>query len=113
MKCRNPSLRPNEISEFPTAHECKGMLLIASERNVTTPHRLGRKRDAPQSLGMECRNPSLRPSEMSELLTAPEWNGMVLVASDGSWTSPYSPGGKWDSPPEHPSEMSEPLSATQ
>jgi hypothetical protein len=48
------------------------MLLIASEGNGTTPRRLGRKWYACQTVGVECRNPSLRPNEMSELLTAPE-----------------------------------------
>jgi hypothetical protein len=49
------------------------MLPVASEGNAQTPHRLGMKWGAPQSIGMKCRNPSLRPNEMSELLTAPEW----------------------------------------
>jgi hypothetical protein len=98
MKCRNPSLRPNEMSELPTAPEWSGMLLIASERNVMSTHRLGRKRDSPQSIGMKCRSPSLRPNVMSELLTAPEWNGMLLIASERNVTTPDRPGRKGDSP---------------
>jgi RNA polymerase subunit RPABC4/transcription elongation factor Spt4 len=89
MKCRNPSLRPNEMSELLTAPEWNGMLIIASGRNVTTPHRLGRKRDAPQSIGVKDRNSPLRPNETSELLTAPEWNGMLLIASERSVTTPH------------------------
>jgi hypothetical protein len=49
------------------------MLPTASEGNAQTPRRRGRKWDAPQSTGVERRNPSLRPNEMSELLTAPKW----------------------------------------
>jgi hypothetical protein len=57
MKCRNPSLRPNEMSELLTAPEWNGMLLIASEGSAATSHCLGRKGDAPQSIGMKCQNP--------------------------------------------------------
>jgi hypothetical protein len=113
MKCRNPSLRPNDGARLLTGPEWNGMLLIASERNVTTPHRLGRKRDAPQSIGMKCRNPSLRPSEMSELLTAPEWSGMLLVASERNVTTPHRLGMKWDAPSEHRNELLEPPTASQ
>jgi RNA polymerase subunit RPABC4/transcription elongation factor Spt4 len=84
------------MSELLTSPEWNGMLLIASERNVTTPHRLGRKSDSPQSIGMKCRNPSLRPNEMSELPTAPEWNGMLLIASEGNVATPHRVGRKGD-----------------
>jgi hypothetical protein len=60
------------MSELPSGPQRNGMLLVAAEGNVTTAHRLGRKWGAPQSIGMKCQNPSLRPNEMSELLTAPE-----------------------------------------
>jgi hypothetical protein len=64
------------------------MLLIASEGNVTTAHRLGRKWDAPESIGMNCRNPSLRPNEMSELLTAPEWRMGCSSSHGGEMPQP-------------------------
>jgi RNA polymerase subunit RPABC4/transcription elongation factor Spt4 len=86
------------MSELLTAPEWSGMLLIASERNAAIPHRLGRRRNAPQSMGMECRNPSLRPNEMSELFTAPEWSGMLLIASEGNGAIPHRLGRRWDSP---------------
>jgi hypothetical protein len=57
---RNPPQRPNEMSELPTAHEWNRMLLIASERNATTPHRLGEE----MGCASEHRN------EVSEPLTA-------------------------------------------
>jgi hypothetical protein len=39
---RNPSLRPNEMSQHPTASDWNGMLLFASEGTAAAPHRLGR-----------------------------------------------------------------------
>jgi hypothetical protein len=100
------------MSELPTAPEWNGMLLIASERNAATPHGLGRKWGPPQSLGRKCRNPSLRPNEMSELLTAPEWNGMLLIASERNVTSLTSRE-EMGFPSEHRNEVSEPLTASQ
>jgi hypothetical protein len=98
MKCQNPSLHPNEMSELPTAPEWNGMLLVTSDGNATTPHLLGRKRDAPRSIGMKCQGPSLRPNEMSELLLAPERNGMLLIASEGQPHPPHRPGRKLGAP---------------
>jgi hypothetical protein len=72
MECQNLSLRPNEMSELLTAPGGNGMLPIASEGNAASSHPLGAEWDAPRSFGMKCQNPSLRPNEMSELLTAPE-----------------------------------------
>jgi hypothetical protein len=98
MKCRNPSLRPNDGARLLTGPEWNGMPRIASERNVTTPHSLGRKRDTPQSIGVKCRNASLRPNGVSELLTGPEWSGMLLIASERNVTPPHHIGAKWHSP---------------
>jgi hypothetical protein len=79
MRCRSSSLRPN------------GMGCSSSHRREMpqplTPS--GGRSDAPQSIGVQCRNPSPRPSEMSELLTEPEWNGMLPMASEGSATTPH------------------------
>jgi hypothetical protein len=71
-KCRKPSPPPNEMSELLAAYEGKAMHLIASVVNASTFHRLGREWGAPRGIGMECWDPSLRPDEMSELLTVPE-----------------------------------------
>jgi hypothetical protein len=123
MECRNRSLRPGEMSELLAAPEWNGMLLIASEGKATTPHRLGREWGAPRPIGMECRDPSLRPNEMSELLTAPEWNGMLLIASEGEaatphrirkeWHAPQGMGMECQNPPLRPNEMSELLCASE
>jgi hypothetical protein len=43
-------MRPNEMSELLPAPEGNGTLLIASVGNGTTPHRLGRKWGAPESI---------------------------------------------------------------
>jgi hypothetical protein len=105
------------MSELLTAPEWNGMLLIASEGNATTHHRRGRKSDSKQGIGMKCRNSSLRPDEMSELLTAREWNGMLLIASEGICTTLTPRGGRRDGPQSigvrcrnpalRPNEMSE------
>jgi hypothetical protein len=118
-----PSLRPNEMSELPAAREWNGMLLVTSEGDAATNHPLGRKWDAPQSLGMKCRSPSLRPNEMSELLTAPEWNGLLLIASDAiartdhplwrKWDAPQSIGMKCQNPSLRSNDMSELLTAPE
>jgi hypothetical protein len=102
MRCQNSTLLPNGMDA-----------LIASEGNVTTSHRLGRKLDAARSIGMEYRNPSLRTNGMSELLTAPERNGTILNASEGSAAAPFQPRGEMGCPSEHRSQMSEPLTASQ
>jgi hypothetical protein len=78
-KCRDPSLRPNEMSELLTAPEWNGLLVIGFERGAANPRGLERKRDVPQSIGMKCRNRALRQDGMSELLTAPVWNGMPRI----------------------------------
>jgi hypothetical protein len=114
MKCRNPSPRPNEMSELLAAPEVEdGVLLIGPMRNAQTPGRLGRKWGAPQSIGMNCRNPSLRPNEMSELLTAPNggWDAPHRIRREGGTSSP--PREEIDCPSEHRSEMSEPLTSSQ
>jgi hypothetical protein len=84
------SIGRKEVSEPLTASQCdvrtphcsrtEWKLLIASGGSPTTPHRLGRERDSPQSIGVECRYPPLRPNDMSELLTATELNGMLHIA---------------------------------
>jgi hypothetical protein len=122
MKCQNPSPRPTEVPELLTAPECNAMLLIASERNVTTPHRLGRKWDASQCIGMKCPNPSLRTNEMSELLTAPERNGMLHRIGGknrnpsrlgGESDAPQSIGMKCQNPSLRPNEVSELITAPE
>jgi hypothetical protein len=93
-----PSEHRNEMSELLTAPERNGMLLIASERNATTSHRLGRKLDAPQRIRVNCRYPPLRPNEMSELPNAPERNGMLLIASEGDAATHHPLRRKWEAP---------------
>jgi hypothetical protein len=94
----DPSLRSNEMSELLTAPEWNGMLLIGSEVIAPSPHLLGWEWGAPRGIGMECRDPSQRPNEMSELLTAPECNGMLLIASEGKATTPHRLGREWGAP---------------
>jgi hypothetical protein len=50
---------------------------------------------------------------MSELLTVLEWNGMLLIASEGSATAPDRLRGKEGCASEHRHGMSEPLTASQ
>jgi hypothetical protein len=76
MGCQNSSLNPNRMD---APHRIGG--------KYRNPSRLGGEWDAPPSIGTKCQNPSLRPNEMSELLTAPERNGMLIFASDGSVTT--------------------------
>jgi hypothetical protein len=89
------------------------MLPIASEGNVTTAHGLGRKGRAPQSIGMRGQNPSLRPNEMSELLTAPEWRMGCSSSHRREMSQPLTASGGNGMPAEHRNEMSEPLTASQ
>jgi hypothetical protein len=113
MRRYNSSLRPNEAGCSPSYRKGK----------MHRPHRLGREWDAPPGIGMESRNPSMRPNEMSELLPAPEGNGTLLIASVGNGTTPHRLGRKWDAPEGlgetcrnptlRPKEMSEPLTASQ
>jgi hypothetical protein len=74
------------------------MLLFELEGNATAPHHLGRKWDAHESIGRKRQNPSLRPNEMSELLTASERNGMLVIASEGKAAAPHRLGRKSDAP---------------
>jgi hypothetical protein len=99
MICRNPPLRPNEMPGLLTAPERDRMLPIAPEGNAATPHRLGRKRDALQGIGVKCQNFPLRPNEMGcspsprkgvpQPLTAPAQNGMTLGASEENVRAPH------------------------
>jgi hypothetical protein len=50
---------------------------------------------------------------MSELLTAPERNGMLLIARKEMPHPPHAPREENGAPSEHRNEMSEPLTATQ
>jgi hypothetical protein len=108
MKCRDPSLRPNEMSELLTAPEWNGMLDSAVEGSHKTPHRLGREWGAPRPSGMECRGPSLRPNEMSEPLTAAEGNGMLPSRRKGKPHHPPPRREEVACPSRHRVEMSEP-----
>jgi hypothetical protein len=94
----SPSLRPTVMADLLTGSGRNRTLLIGSGRKATTPDRLGREWGAPRGIGMKCRNPSLRPNEMSELLTAPAWNGMLLIPSEGYGTTPHRPGSRSDAP---------------
>jgi hypothetical protein len=98
VNCRDRPLGPNEMSEPLSAPERNGMVIVASDGNVATLTRSARNWDATQSIGVWCCHRPLRPNEMSELLTAPEWNGMLLIASEGDAATHHPLWGKWDAP---------------
>jgi hypothetical protein len=70
------------MSELLTAPERNGMLLIASEGDAAPASPPREENGAPSGHWSEMSEPSLRPNEMSELLTAPERNGMLLIPSE-------------------------------
>jgi hypothetical protein len=76
------------------------MLSIALGGNVAAPHRLGREWDAPRSIGVRCWNSSLRPNEMSELLAAGGWSGMLLIGSERNERRLFTPSEANGDPPQ-------------
>jgi hypothetical protein len=117
-----PSEEWNEMSELLTASQldvgtphCARVKWDAPHRSggkSRTPSPPGRSRDAPQSIGMKCRNPSLRPNEMSQLLTASEWSG-VHHRIGGKRPNPSPPGEAIRCRSGHRNQMSELLTASQ
>jgi hypothetical protein len=117
VKCQNADCVPTRCQNHSLTHGWKGMLLIASKGNVTIPHRRGRTWDAPQSIGMDRRNPSLRPNEVLEVLAAAKWDGFLHIAWDGKCNNPTPPreemgcpqsiGVKCQNPSLRPNAMSE------
>jgi hypothetical protein len=104
---RCASRRRNGASEPLTPSQGDVATRHCARMEWDAPHRIGGKchnlsprrgkGDSPQSIRMKCLKPSLRPNEISGVSTAREWNGMLLIASEGNATTPHRPGRKWDS----------------
>jgi hypothetical protein len=117
-----PSEHLNQMSEHLTAYQWDVGTPHCARTEWDAPHRIwgkchdpsppGKGKGCPQSIGMKCRNPSLRTNEVSELLTAPEWNVMLIVASEGK-PHPLTAPEEIGCPSGHPGELSAPPPAPQ